>query len=97
MSRTGLILLAALIASSLLLVKTAHDARQLYTELDRAQREERTLADDLQRLDGERQAQATQLRVEKVARERLRMRNATATVTQYVEDAGVPSAAEGAR
>ena len=97
MNRTSLILLAALIASSLLLVKTAHDARQLYTELDRAQREERTLADDLQRLEGERQAQATHLRVEKIARERLRMRNATATVTQYVEDAGMPPAAEGAR
>jgi cell division protein FtsL len=97
MNRTNLILLVALIASSLVLVKTAHDARRLYTELDRAQREERKLADDLQRLDGERQAQATHLRVEKIARERLRMRNATATVTQYVEDPGAAPAAESAR
>jgi cell division protein FtsL len=97
LNRTNLILFVVVIASSLLLVKTAHEARQLYTELDRAQREERKLADDLQRLDGERQAQATHLRVEKIARERLRMRNATATVTQYVEDPGVAPATEGAR
>ena len=35
----------------------------------------------------ERQAQATHIRVEKTAREKLAMRTATPAVTQYVDDA----------
>ena len=56
---------------------------------------------DYKRLDAERQAQGTHLRVEKVAREKLRMKTALPGVTAYVDDsvagvAGVTSVASSA-
>jgi cell division protein FtsL len=88
MTKLNVVLALALIASALLLVHTAYDARRLYSALDRAQQEQRTLEADAQRLDAERQAAATNARVERVARERLQMRTATPAVTQYVADPG---------
>lgn len=85
MTRLNALLLLLLIGSSLYLVHLSHDARQLFTALDRAQAEARQLEYDHQRLLAERQAQATPLRVEKAARERLAMRSATPAVTQYVD------------
>ncbi len=87
MSRLDIVLLLALLASSLLLVRTSYEARRLFAELDRARVEQRGLDADFKRLDAERQAQATHLRVEKVAREKLAMRTATPAVTTYVVDA----------
>jgi cell division protein FtsL len=78
----NLLLLAALLASSLYLVKTSYEARRLFTALDRARLEQGKLDTEFKRLDAERQAQATHLRVEKMAREKLRMRPATPAVTQ---------------
>lgn len=86
MSRINIVLALALLVSALLLVKTSYDARRLFTALDRAQGEERALEAERQRLDAERQAAATNLRVERLARERLTMRVATPAVTQYVND-----------
>ncbi len=80
------ILLAALVASSLLLVNTSYESRRVFAELDRARADQRKLDADFKRLDAEAQAQATHLRVEKVAREKLRMRTATPAVTERVED-----------
>ncbi len=85
MTRLNVLLLAALVLSSLFLVKSAHDARRLFAELDRAKSEQRALDTDHKRLEAERQAQATHLRVEKVARDRLAMRSANPAVTHYVE------------
>jgi cell division protein FtsL len=84
MTRINVVLLLVLMASGIYLVGTAYDARRLFTALDRAQAEERVLDTELQRLKAERQAQATPLRVEKTARERLAMRSATPAITQYV-------------
>lgn len=89
MTRVNALLVLALIASSLVLVKTAYDARRLFSELDRAKNEQAQLDAEYKRLEAERQAQATNLRVEKVARERLAMRLATPAVTQYVTDTPV--------
>jgi cell division protein FtsL len=94
MTRLNLLLLVALLASSLVLVKTAYDSRRLFTALDRARTEQQRLDTEFRRLDAERQAQATHLRVEKVAREKLRMRTATPAVTQLAAD---PAASEPAR
>jgi cell division protein FtsL len=85
MTRLNLLLLLALVFSSLYLVKTAYESRRLFNELDRANNEARTLEVEYTRFEAERQAQATHLRVEKVAREKLAMRTATPAVTQYVE------------
>lgn len=95
MSRINLLLLVAVLASGMVLIKSAYESRRLFTELDRAQAESRRLDADHQRLLAERQAQATNLRVEQVARERLRMRVINPAVTQSV-DLLRPQAASGA-
>ena len=90
MTRVNLLLLAALLASCLYLVKTAYESRRLFSALDRARNEQAQLDTEFKRLEAERQAQATHLRVEKVAREKLRMRTAAPAVTQYVADEAAP-------
>jgi cell division protein FtsL len=91
-TRVNLLLLAALLASCLYLVKTAYESRRLFHALDRARAEQGQLDTEFKRLEAERQAQATHLRVEKVAREKLRMRTATPAVTHYLSDAVAPAA-----
>jgi cell division protein FtsL len=88
MTRLNLLLLLALVTSGLYLVKTSYDARRLFMQLDRLQAEARRLDIDYERLMAERQAAATHLRVEKVARDKLQMRSASPAVTQYVSDEG---------
>ena len=75
-----------MIASALFLVHTQYESRQLFTELDRALAEARRLETEQQRLQVEKRAQATPLRVETLARTRLHMRTVTPAITQYVPD-----------
>ncbi len=84
MTRINVVLLVMLLASSVYLVRVSYESRRLFAELDRARADERTLANEQQRLLAEKQAQATPLRVEKMARDKLAMRNATPAVTLYV-------------
>lgn len=84
MTRVNVVLLVMLLASSVYLVRVSYESRHLFAELDRAHAEERVLANEQQRLLAEKQAQATPLRVEKMARDKLAMRNATPAVTLYV-------------
>ena len=86
MSRINLLLLLAVLASGMVLVRSAYEARRLFTEVDRAQAEARRLESDSQRLQADRHAQATNLRVEQVARERLQMRAITPAVSQSLND-----------
>jgi cell division protein FtsL len=84
-TRVNLLLLLALLLSSIYLVRVSYESRRLFAALDRAQSEERSLDNDSERLKTELRSQATPLRVERVARDRLGMRTATPAVTQYVE------------
>ena len=84
MTRLNVLLLLVLLASSLYLVRVSYESRRLFAALDKAQGEERTLDHDAERLKTELRSQATPLRVERTARERLAMRAATPAVTQYV-------------
>ena len=84
MTRFNALLLLALIASAVYLVRVSYDARRLFAEVDRAQAEERRLETESARLKAEQQSQATPSRVEKAAREKLGMRTATPAVTNYV-------------
>lgn len=93
MSRVNMLLLLALIASSLYLVRTAYESRRLFNEIDRAKNEAARLDSEFKRLEAERQAAATHLRVERTAREKLAMRNATPAVTVYVADGAPPGSA----
>ena len=86
MIKLNLLLLIGLLGSAMLLVNTSYEGRRLFAALDRAKTEQNRLDIEFKRLDAERQAQATHLRVEKVAREKLQMRTATPAVTQYVAD-----------
>jgi cell division protein FtsL len=102
MSRINIVLLLVLLLSSLWLVRTSYEARRLFAELDRARNVQQRLDSEFRRLDAERQTQATHLRVERVAREKLGMRTATPAVTEHVNDvaaAGTPGTgpAGGAR
>ena len=86
MIRLNLVLLLAVVASAIYLVHTQYESRRLFTELDRATVEARRLETEHQRLQVEKRAQATPLRVEKIARAQLNMRTATPAITQYVSD-----------
>jgi cell division protein FtsL len=84
MTRLNVLLLVALMFSGVYLVRVSHESRRLFAELDRAQNEERALGSDFERLKSDMQSQATPLRVEKMARDKLAMRTASPAVTQYV-------------
>ncbi len=88
MARLNLLLLISVIATALLLVHTQYQSRQLFTEFDRVQNEARRLELDGDRLQVEKRAQATPLRVEKLAKEQLKMRTTTPAITQYVRPDG---------
>ena len=94
--RLNFILLLAVLASGLWLVHSAYDVRRLFTAVDEAAAEGRRLESDRQRLEAERHAQATNLRVDKVARERLQMTTITPAVTKTVGIAAASIAASGA-
>jgi cell division protein FtsL len=85
-NKLNFLLLAALLVSCLVLVNTAYETRRLFAALDQARVERARLEAEFKRLDAERQAQGTNLRVERTARERLQMRTATPGVTAYVVD-----------
>lgn len=101
MTRLNLVLLMVLIASALLLVNTAYDTRLLFADIHRAEVESLRLQGEQKRLEAERQLQATNLRVERTAREKLHMSTATPAVTMYegrsAAPAGAASAAAGQR
>jgi cell division protein FtsL len=84
MTRLNLVLLAAVLASALYLVHTQYESRRLVTALDKANSEARKLETENERLQVEKRAQATPLRVEKIAKEQLQMRVASPAITQYV-------------
>jgi cell division protein FtsL len=90
MKLATLLLVMALLGTALLLVDTSYDSRRLFAALERARADEQELDAEFRRLDAERRAASTHLRVEQVARERLRMHGAHPGVTLYVPDPGAP-------
>lgn len=83
MMRLSLFLLVAVLGSALYLVHVRYESRRLYVELERALADHRKMVTDQDRLQVEKRAQATPLRVEKLARDRLQMRIVTPAITQY--------------
>jgi len=84
MTRLSLVLLLAVLASSLYLVNVQYESRRLFTDLDKAHATARRLESDNERLQVEKRAQATPLRVETLAKDQLQMRTATPAITHYV-------------
>ena len=95
MSRLNLVLVVALMLSCMYLVRVSYETRRLFAELDKAQGDERALEHEHERLNTELRTQATPLRVERTARERLAMRTATPAVTYYLAAAPASSIAGG--
>ena len=95
MTRFNVVLMLAVIASALYLVHTQYESRRLYVELEKAAAQTRKLDVENERLQVEKRAQATPLRVEKLAKDRLQMRTATPAITQYVtyNEGTLPAAA----
>lgn len=84
MTRLNLMLLLAVLVSSLYLVNVQYESRRLFSELDKAHSEAHRIEADKERLQVEKRAQATPLRVETLARDRLQMHTVTPAITHYV-------------
>lgn len=93
MARINLILLALLTACALGLVTSQHKARKLFAELEREQERAKQLDVEWGQLQLEQSTWAMHARVEKIARDRLRMSVPDAKRTQVV----IHSAAEAAQ
>lgn len=87
MLRLNLLLTCALLFSCLWLIRTSYESRHLFVELEKAQNREHELQNERERLLLDKRSQATPLRVEKLAREKLHMFNASPSVTHYVSQA----------
>ena len=92
MIRLNLVLLLAVLASALYLVNVQYESRRLFTELDHAISEAHRLELDNERLQVEKRGQATPLRVEKLAKEKLQMRPASPSITHYATYHEAPAA-----
>ena len=88
MSRLNLLLLVAVMASAFYVVHTQYESRRIFVELEKADAQGRRVEADNELLQVEKRAQATPLRVESLAKDRLQMRTATPAITQYVTQKG---------
>jgi cell division protein FtsL len=86
MSKLNMLLLVALLLSSLLLVRSAYESRRVFAALDKARGEQQNLDAEFRRLDTDRQQQATNQKVDRVARDRLHMHTALPGEVQLVMD-----------
>jgi cell division protein FtsL len=84
MTRLNLVLLLAVMASAMYLVRTQYESRNLTVQMDRETRLARRLDVEFDRLQVERRNQSSPGRVDKLAREQLQMRATTPAITQYV-------------
>jgi cell division protein FtsL len=82
--RLNLVLLVAVLVSAVYLVGVQYDSRRLFTDLDKARNDARRLESDFERLQVQKRAQATPARVERLAKEKLQMHQATPGITTYV-------------
>jgi cell division protein FtsL len=61
-----------------------YESRRLFAEIDKTNSEARRLSAENERLQVEKRAQATPARVERLAKEQLKMRSSTPAITFYV-------------
>ena len=90
MTRVNLVLLAVLVLCALSLVTSRHQSRQLTTELTRAQTHERAFEVEHGQLSIEQSTWSMPARVEKVAREALRLHHPGPGRVESVEMVDVP-------
>jgi cell division protein FtsL len=91
MTRASLLLLVATVVSALWLVHSHYESRRMFMDLESARKEAKRIEMDHDRMEVERRAQATPLRVEQIARQQMNMRTASPAITQYVNAQGAAS------
>ena len=91
MTRLNVVLLLAVLASALYLVNVQYESRRLFTELDKTNSQTHRLELEFERLQLEKREQATPMRVDKLAREKLQMRPATPAITHYATYSETPA------
>ena len=84
MSRLNVVLALALLFSCFWLIRSSNEARHLFVDLEKSQSQSHELQIDYDRLQLDKRAQATPLRVEKLAREKLKMFSNNPAVTHYM-------------
>lgn len=97
MTRVNLLLLVAVLLTALYLVRTQYESRRIFVELEKATTQGQKLEIDNETLQAERRSQATPLRVDKLAKDKLQMLPATAAITQYVPYRDAAAAATAAK
>lgn len=88
MMRINLVLALALVLSGLYLVGVQYESRRVFTDLDRARSEARRLESENERLQVQKRAAATPVRVERLAKDKLQMHQANPAITTYVSYGG---------
>lgn len=86
MTRLNVILLAVLIVCALSLVTSRHQARKLFVDLEREQARARTYEIEYGQLQIEQSTWAMPARVEKIAREQLRMQLPDSSHVEVVDE-----------
>lgn len=94
MARLNLLLLAAIVASSLALIASQHQARKLYNELQVEQQSAKRFEEEMGRLQIEQSFWTTPTRIEKVAREKLGMRVPDLAHTRILGNDATPRGAK---
>jgi cell division protein FtsL len=79
------LLFLGVMATALAVVRTQHLARLEFVAVDDSKVALKQIEQDNTRLEVEKRAQATPLRVETIAKEKLYMRTTTPSITQYVD------------
>lgn len=101
MTRVNILLGAAALFSALFLVHTQYESRRLFVELEKAGAQARKLEVEHEALLAEKRALATPQRIERLAKDKLQMSQATPAITHYVGlrqgDAASPSDAAVAK
>lgn len=85
MTRLNVLLVIAIIFSAMFLVHSHYEARRSFMALEASTKEATRLELEHERLQVERRAQASPLRIEQIAKQQLQMRLVTPGVTQYVK------------
>jgi len=85
MTRLNVFLVIAIIFSAMFLVHSHYEARRSFMALEAASKEATRLELEYERLQVERRAQASPLRIEQIAKQQLQMRLVTPGITQYVK------------
>jgi cell division protein FtsL len=94
MTKVNLLLLVVLVLCALSLVTSRNHARRLFVELERAQAEARGYETEFGQLQLEQSTWGMPARVEKIAREQLRMQLPTAARTEIVPMPARPEASK---